>query len=173
MATDFNRRVEADIKEIEKMETMMSEAEMEVVTILCNVIDTFPPEFFKEKSVDELNEHFGGEGDYAVTTKVKKYMEVFQDQQVITNAMIGIFAERATPEENKEMGMMLKGRKDAKEEEPESEIIKDFMDLQMLPPDFYSTYEKFLGYLPKVYPAAPEVSKALFMRIKKAFETQD
>ena len=172
MATDFSRRVESDLKEIVKMEPMMTDAENEVLDILCDVIDTFPPEFFKSKSVDELNKHFGGEGDLVVTTRVKQYMELFQDQQVITNEMIGIFADRATDDENREMGQLLKGRKDSADKLSQEDIIANFMDLEMLPPDFYETYEKFLGYLPKIYPNAPEISKALFMRIKQAWESE-
>lgn len=53
----------------------MTDDEKEAKTILMEVEDTFPRDFFRKKSVDELNEWFGANTDIKVTENVRKYMD--------------------------------------------------------------------------------------------------
>lgn len=175
MATDFVKKCGDIIHKIEQMEPTLSDAENKVCDVLCDNIEIIPPDFFAEHTVDELNEHFGGSGDMVVTEKVKKYMELFQEQSFISTSMMDVYAERATDKDAEDIGKILNGEYDEEAEdnetyEPGSEedIIDTCMDLGMVPPDMFDDYDTFRKYLPKLWPNHPVIGPTLFKKIQKA-----
>ena len=161
------------IKKIEKLEPKLTPEENVVCDILCENIETIPPEFFAECTVEELNEHFGGTGPMAITPRIKEYMTLFQEQSFVSYAMLEVYGGRATEEDNAAMKDLLKTHSDAADvKDQDEEIIENFLDLEMTPPDMYDSYDNFKKYLPNVYPGCPPIGPRLFEKIKERVTTE-
>ncbi len=77
----------------------LSREETEVFDIIIDYLDTLPVGFFEEKSVDELNRHFGGHGKKAVTENVRLALDAQQKLEAMFDAMADVYGDLPEEEE--------------------------------------------------------------------------
>lgn len=173
MATDYLDRSDELLEKIGKLEPKLTPNEGKVVDVLIDNLALFPPEFFAENTVEDLNEHLGGEGDMAVTSRVKEYMTVFQEWDLIEESLVQLYDERAEGDDLSKIKKVLNGEQTEPEIEmpvkgSEEDIIACGSELEMTPPDMFDDYDHFRKYLPTVWPNHPPIGPQLFEKIKKA-----
>lgn len=81
MADIYAKHRAADFETIDKMTNdewaALNDAEKAVYEELVDLetMEKLPPDFFKNKSVDELNKHFGGHDNMVITEKLKEALD--------------------------------------------------------------------------------------------------
>lgn len=96
-----NIEIEDMVDFCEECENEMSENELEVFETILEVVDTLPLDFF-QKPIEEQNEHFGGEGDNAVTETVAEALFWFRASSGAIDAMSDSLEEIISDYEDEE-----------------------------------------------------------------------
>lgn len=109
----------------------------------------------------------------AVTSRVKEYMTVFQEWDLIEESLVQLYDERAEGDDLSKIKKVLNGEQTEPEidmlpEGSEENTIECAVELEMCPPDMFDDYDHFRKYLPEVWPNHPPIGPELFKKIQKA-----
>ena len=90
------------VKEVNMYLKGCTAKEGEVFDIIIEYLDTLPPGFFVNHTLEELNRHFGGHGDMVVTENVRKALDAQQRCELMMDEMIEIYDSLAETDEDDE-----------------------------------------------------------------------
>ncbi len=88
--------------EVAMLARSFTPAEMEVFETLLDYTETLPEGFFSDKTLEELNEHFGGHDDMVVTEKVRTALDKQQMVDLMMDAMMQIYDDLPEDDEDED-----------------------------------------------------------------------
>ena len=79
----------------------LTNQEKEVFDTIIDYLDTLPEGFFETNTVEQLNRHFGGNGDMLVTENVRLALDAQQKLELLIESMGDVYDEH--PEEDEDV----------------------------------------------------------------------